>query len=350
MTASKRLRTAILSAVIACSAICPAAAQQAKTYKWKMATRDGGALAEFPKLFAERLKALSGGRIEIEIYSPGTLGNALRVTDTVKSGVAEVGHNWLGADWGKNSAAVLIGGYPNGLSDVQMIHWLYAGGGAELTRKLREEEFGVVSFVAAMTPAEVFLHSSKSVRTLADLKNLKIRTAGAWLDMLKDLGAAPISVAGADVYPMLERGAIDATEWSTPTINVAAGFHKIAKYVVVPGLHQPASTWEVAFSKATWNSLSPSDQALIEATAKLTTYETWTRLGHADASAFQEFIKNGNTIVELDDSVKAEVARISTAWSEKQAEQNPWFKRIYESQKAFRGLWKDGPRYRETSR
>ena len=324
----------------------PATAQQ-NTYKWKMAIRDGGMLAEFPQIFADRLRAASGGRIDITVYPAGTLGNALRVTETVSNGVADVGFNWLAADWGRNSAGVLVGGYPGGLTDVQMVHWLYEGGGAELVRQFREQEFGIVSFVAGMTPAEVFLHSNKAIRTLADFKGLKVRTAGAWIDMLKDLGAAPVSVPGADVYPMLERGAIEATEWSTPAINLAAGFHKISRFVIVPGLHQPASTWEVAFTKTTWDKLSPEDKRLIETTAKLTTYETWTRIGNADARAFQEFVKNGNTIVQLDDSVRKEIARLSTAWSEKQASQNPWFKRIYDSQKAFRAEWKDSGRFRD---
>lgn len=343
----KRMTIAISTVVLVLLAMSPAIAQP-NSYKWKMAIRDGGMLAEFPQLFTDRLKAATGGRIDITVYPAGTLGNALRVTDTVTNGIADVGFNWLAADWGKNSAGVLIGGYPGGLTDVQMVHWLYEAGGADLNRQFREQEFGLVSFVAGMTTAEVFMHSSKPIRTLADFKGLKVRTAGAWLDMLKDLGAAPISVAGADVYPMLERGAIDATEWSTPAINLVAGFHRIAKFVVVPGLHQPASTWEVAFTKGTWDKLSPEDKKIIEATAKLTTYETWTRIGQADARAFQEFVKNGNTIIELDDAVRKEVARISAAWSDKQAAQNPWFKRIYENQKVFRTTWKDAHRYRDT--
>ena len=340
-------RTSVaIAAALPLLAIAPNVRAQSSTFKWKMAIRDGGMLADMPQLFADRLKAATGGRIDTTVYAAGTLGNALRVTETVTNGIADVGFNWLAADWGKNSAGVMLGGYPGGLTDVQMLHWLYEGGGAELVRQFRDQEFGIVSFVAGMTPAEVFMHSSKPIRTLADFKGLKVRTAGAWLDMLKDLGAAPVSVAGADVYPMLERGAIDATEWSTPSINAAAGFHRIAKFVVVPGLHQPSSCWEVAFTKSTWDKLSADDKKAIETTAKLTTYESWTRIGEADARAFEVFVKNGNTIIELDDSVRKEVARVSAAWSEKQAAQNPWFKRIYDSQKAFRAAWRNAPRYR----
>lgn len=342
---NRRTSLAIVAALPLLTTTLQAQAQSGSV-KWKMAIRDGGMLAEMPQLFSDRLKAATGSRLDVTVFAAGSLGNALRVTETVTNGVADVGFNWLSADWGKNSACVLLGGYPSGLTDIQMVHWLYEGGGAELVRQFREQEFGIVSFVAGMTPAEVFMHSSKPIRTLADFKGLKVRTAGAWLDMLKDLGAAPVSVAGADVYPMLERGAIEATEWSTPAINAAAGFHRIARYVVVPGLHQPASTWEVAFTKSTWDKLSAEDKRTIEATAKLTTYESWTRIGQADAKAFEVFVKNGNTIIDLDDSVRKEVARVSAAWSDKQAAQNPWFKRIYDSQKAFRSEWLNAPRFR----
>ena len=103
--------------------------------------------------------------------------------------------------------------------------------------------------------AEVFLHSRKPVKTLADLKGLKLRTAGAWLEMAKDLGAAPVTTAGGEVYPMLERGAIDATEWGTLWENISPGFHKVAKYLIIPGVHQPTAPFELCINKDAWAKL-----------------------------------------------------------------------------------------------
>ena len=142
--------------------------------------------------------------------------------------------------------------------------------------------------------AEVFLHSRKPVKTLADLKGLKIRTAGAWLEMAKDLGAAPVTTAGGDVYPMLERGAIDATEWGTLWENISPGFYKVAKYLIYPGVHQPTAPFELCINKETWAKVSPADRSLMELVAQLVTFESWLRIGQEDAKALEFYRKAGN--------------------------------------------------------
>ena len=180
------------------------------------------------KAFAEKMEQLSGGRFKIQVFPGGALGNALKVPETVKNGVAECGHTWMGYDWGKDPTTVLFGGYAGSFDSERMLHWLYQAGGVEMQRQFREETEGVISFPLGIRTAEAFLHSRKPVKTLDDLKGLKLRTAGAWLEMAKDLGAAPVTTAGGDVYPMLERGAIDATEWGTMYENISMGFHKIA--------------------------------------------------------------------------------------------------------------------------
>ena len=203
---------------LALGAAAAAQAQQTgPSYQWKMATGwPGGPLMDVgAKLFAERMDQFSGGRFKIQTFPGGALGNALKVPETVKNGLAECGHTWIGYDWGKDPTTALFGGYAGSMDTERMLHWLYEGGGADMQRRFRDETEGVVSMPLFIRTAEVFMHSRKPVKTLADLKGLKLRTAGAWLEMAKDLGAAPVTTAGGDVYPMLERGAIDATEWGT---------------------------------------------------------------------------------------------------------------------------------------
>lgn len=207
---------------------------QGATYNWKMATGwSGGPLMDLgAKAFAEKMEQFSGGRFKIQTFPGGALGNALKVPETVKNGVAELGHTWMGYDWGKDPTTVLFGGYAGSFDSERMLHWLYVAGGTEMQRKFREQTDDVISMPLFIRTAEAFLHSRKPVRTLNDLKGLKLRTAGAWLEMAKDLGAAPVTTAGGDVYPMLERGAIDATEWGTLYENIPMGFHKVAKYII----------------------------------------------------------------------------------------------------------------------
>ena len=320
----------------------------AAEFNWKMATSwGGGPLMEIgAKAFAEKVKFLTDGRVEIQVFPGGQLGSALKVSETVRNGVAEVGHTWMGYDWGRDKTTVVFGGFAGSMDSERMLHWLYEAGGLEMWRQFRDEKFGVVSMPMFIRTAEAFLHSRKPVRTMDDLKGLKLRTAGAWLEISKSLGASPVTMPGAEVYTSLERGVIDATEWGTLWENISPGFNKIAKYVIIPGVHQPVAPFEVMFNKEAWAKLSQRDQALIETAAKLVTFETWTRIGNEDAKALDYYRKAGNEIIELDEAVQVAVKKLAREWAAKQAKDNPWFAKAWQSQQEFEELWKDAARYR----
>lgn len=323
---------------------------RAAEFEWKMATSwGGGPLMDIgAKAFADKVRFFTDGRVDIQVFPGGQLGSALKVSETVRNGVAEVGHTWMGYDWGQDKTAVVFGGFAGSMDSERMLHWLYEAGGLEMWRQFREEEFGVVSMPLFIRTAEAFLHSRKPVRTLDDLKGLKLRTAGAWLEISKNLGAAPVTMPGAEVYTSLERGTIDATEWGTLYENISAGFHKIAKYVIIPGVHQPVAPFEVMFNKDAWNSLSERDQKLIEDAAKLVTFETWMKIGNEDAKALEFYRSEGNEIIELDESVQVETKKLARQWAAEQAKENAWFDKAWKSQQEFEELWKDAARYRNT--
>jgi TRAP-type mannitol/chloroaromatic compound transport system substrate-binding protein len=228
----------------------------------------------------------------------------------------------------------------------RMLHWIYEGGGLQLWREFRDQTAGVVSMPCFIRTAEVFLHSRKPVRTLADLKGLKLRTAGSWLDMAKSMGAAPVSTPGGEVYTALERGVIDATEWGTLWENISEGFYKVAKYLIIPGVHQPTAPFELVFNKAAWAKLSARDQRLVEMAAKQVTFETWTRIGQEDTKALDFYLKAGNELIELSPEVQYETKKVALAWAQDQAGKNPWFKRVLEHQLAFEKQWKGANRWR----
>jgi len=339
-----------IGAAAAALAVPTAANAQGTTYNWKMATGwGGGPLMEIgSKAFAERMDFLSGGRFKIQVFPGGALGNALKVPETVKNGIADVGHTWIGYDWGKDPTTVLFGGYAGSFDTERMLHWLYEAGGAEMQRQFREETEGIISIPLFIRTAEAFLHSRKPVKTLADLKGLKLRTAGAWLEMAKDLGAAPVTTAGGDVYPMLERGAIDATEWGTLYENISMGFHKIAKYIIYPGVHQPTAPFELVINKEAWAKLSASDKRLVETAAKLVTFESWLKIGQEDAKALEFYRKAGNIITELDPEVQYAARKIGLEWADKTGREGkyPWFARVDKSQREFDVLWKGADSWR----
>ena len=337
-----------MAATVAGFMTVPFAANAADTYKFKMATGwAGGPLMDIgAKAFAERIDQLSDGRIKVQVFPGGALGNALKVSETVKNGVAELGHTWMGYDWGKDPSVVLFGGYAGSFDSERMLHWLYEAGGAEMQRQYREEVFGVVSLPLFIRTAEVFLHSRKPVRTLEDLKGLKLRTAGAWLDMAKDLGAAPVTTAGGDVFPMLERGAIDATEWGTLWEDISPGFHKVAKYLIIPGVHQPTAPFELVINKDVWAKLSDKDKKLMETAARLTTLDSWLRIGEEDAKALDFYRKAGNEVIELDAEVQYKTRDIADKWADEVAKSNKWFEKVLVNQREFEKRWANANQYR----
>jgi len=320
----------------------------AAEHSWKMATSwGGGPLMEIgAKAFADRVKELTDGRVEIQVFPSGTLSKGLEVRSAVAKGVAEVGHTWMGYDWGKDKTTVLFGGFAGSMDTERTLHWIYEGGGLEMWREYNEEKFGLISFPCFARTAEAFLHSRKPVKTLDDLKGLKFRTAGAWLEISKDLGAAPVTMPGGEVFASLERGAIDATEWGTLYENISTGFHKIAKYVIIPGIHQPTAPFEVVINKDAWGKLSDNDKRAVELAAKLVTVESWMKIGHEDAKALAFFKKEGNEVIELDPAVQKQAREIALKWAEEQAKDNPWFAKVLKSQLEYAELWEDAASYR----
>lgn len=168
----------------------------------------------------------------------------------------------------------------------------------------------------------------------------------AWLDISRGMGAAPVTMPGGDVYTALERGAIDATEWGTLWENIAPGFHRVTKYVIIPGIHQPTAPFELVINKDAWAELSEGDQQIVREAAFLTTMNSWLTIGQEDAKALEFFREQGNEVVELDPEVQYAAHEAGIAWADGIAADNEWFKRVLDDQKAFAKLWSGANRYR----
>ena len=324
------------------------AQEEEQTYELKMATSwDSGPLwDEGSQAFANRIELLSNGRIKVEVFPGGAIGEPLKVTDSVRRGIADMGNTWSGYDWGRDTTTVAFGGFAGSMDMERMLHWLYEGGGVELWREFREEEFGVIAMPLFFRTMEVFLHSRVPVSTLDELSGVKIRTAGAWLEMLEELGAAPVTTAGAEIYPMLERGVIDATEWGSPWENLSPKFYEVTGHVIIPGVHQPTAPFELQINPQVWERFSDKDKQLIELAAKTVTLESWLKVGHNDAEAMNFYAENGQKIIELDVDVQKRTRELGFEFAERQSAENEWFKRVWESQREFEQLWKDAERYR----
>jgi TRAP-type mannitol/chloroaromatic compound transport system substrate-binding protein len=341
-----RIAAAACASALALSAgPAPALGQQSV----RMATSWGGGphLDVMAKGFAGNVALLTDGKVKVEVFPAGTIGSPLKVTETVQKKVAHAGHHWSGYDYGVDKTAVLFGGYAGSMPAEHYIHWLYEGGGADLWRQWRLEKFRVVAFPCGSHADEIHMHSHKPIRRIEDLKGLKLRTSGAWAEIAGTLGASTVVLSGPDTFPALERKVVDAIEWANPAINYALGFHKVAKYVILPGVHQASSAQECVFDKAIWDAYDPRTRQLIEAAGKMTVVKAWMQFNNEDTIALNKLKAEGAEFITVDPSYVEAARKATHEWEEKTAgAEGGWFKRVLDHQRAFVKQWEAASQYR----
>lgn len=313
-----------------------------KVYKWKMATPWSTGMplyTNMAKILPDVVKKLSNGRLIIDIFPAGAIAPALEVVDAARRGICQIAHVWPGYDIGISTGSAILGGFPGSPNSEVMMHWIYAGGGYKLWQDYRREVFNVIAFPGGLRPTEVFAHSHKPIRTLADMKGFKMRTVGAWADILPKLGASVITLPGGEVLPALERKVIDATEWACAGENLPMGFHEIARYVIIPGIHQPSAPFEFVVNVKAWEELPADLQAIVEHAAKVAMLESWTYLGALDMGAMEVFKKKGNVIIELDGEVQKAAYKLGLEWGSEAGAKDPWTKKLFDSQVDFGKKW-----------
>jgi TRAP-type mannitol/chloroaromatic compound transport system substrate-binding protein len=239
---------------------------------------------------------------------------------------------------GRDMTAVLFSGIPGGLTDEQYLLWYYEGGGLQLLKSFRKEKMGVASTVLGLGPTEI-VHSHKPIRNLDGYSGLKMRTAGVWAELLPKLGAAAVTLPASDVFQALEKKLVDAIEWADPGTNYPLGYHQVAKYIIVPGVHLPTWPWELVVNAKEWEKLPDDLKWVVEAAAKLTTFESLLKFVNNSQKAMREFQKAGNEIIVLQKEVLEAVHKAAADWCESHAAKNPWFKKVYENQKTFKANW-----------
>jgi TRAP-type mannitol/chloroaromatic compound transport system substrate-binding protein len=337
------LRASVCAAALAVLAGPPAAAQNVR-----MATSWAGPHFDImAKGFAAQVDLHTGGKVKVEVFPAGTIGSPLKVTETVQKKVAQAGHHWSGYDYGLDKTAVLFGGYAGSMPAEHYIHWLYEGGGADMWRQWRLEKFNLVAMPCGSHADEIHMVSHKPIRKIEDLKGLKLRTSGAWAEIAGSLGASTVVLSGPDTFPALEKKVVDAIEWANPAINYALGFHKVAKYHMLPGVHQASSAQECIFDKAVWDAFDPQTQKLIDAAAKANVLKVWMKFNNDDTVALGKLKAEGAEFVMVDPSYVQAAKQATRAWEDKTSKElGGWFTKVLESQRAFVKQWEVAGQYR----
>ncbi len=216
--------------------------------------------------FAQRIKLMSNGNLQIKVYADRELVPALEAFDAVSSGSADMYH---GAEYywqGKSMAFNFFTSVPYGLTANEMNAWIYHGGGQKLWDEL-SAGFNIKAMMVCNTGVQMGGWFNKEINTLEDFKGLKIRMPGLGGEVLRRIGATAVTLPGGEIYPSLQSGAIDATEWVGPWNDLAFGFHKVAKYYYYPGFQEPGPAISCGINLNVWNKFSIEHKAIIEAAA-----------------------------------------------------------------------------------
>ena len=331
------LKKAAVGAVAAGAA--PAVlAQSKKKIRWRMAS-------SFPKAFdiifggaesvASRVKAMSGGQFEIIPYAAGELVGGLEVFDAVSQGTVQMGHTASYYYIGKDPSLAFDAAVPFGLNFRQQNAWLYKGGGLEAMRKIFAEH-DIINFPAGNTGMQMGGWFRKEVNTLADLQGLKMRIPGLGGKVMSRLGVSVQVLAGAEIYPALERGVIDAAEWVGPYDDEKAGFYKVAPYYYYPGWWEPAPTLSLYVNQKAWDGLPKEYQAIISSAAAVANVNMMAEYDTQNPAALKRLVDKGAKIREYSQEILAAGRKESLAMYEELSTENARFKEIYQSWKAFK--------------
>ncbi|MGR4069767.1 TRAP transporter substrate-binding protein DctP [Halomonas sp. LR3S48] len=342
-----------LIAAAACSVVASLQAN-AQEVTWRVPTSvpEGSFFYEnFLVRFADNVDKLTDGRVEIQPFGAGVIVPALEVYEAVQDGVVEAGHSTPTYLTNQDATNAIFASFPGGMSAEATLTWLYEGGGAERLYEFRAEDMGLKSMIVGVGTTEVLAHSNVELRTVEDFENLKYRTAGAWAAVLEnDLNGVPTVVPPGEIYTLLQRRGVDAVEWATPGSNMTEGFHEVAPYLVLPGVHQPTFVWEVVLQQETWNELPEELQEKIEMAAKLTTYEGFTYFLDADMQAMEDYANTNVEIIELEPDTIQTLREAGRNWARAQAESQaangkPLMGEVLEDYLNYQQRWTEGSKY-----
>ena len=315
-----------------------------ETFKWKMVMpwSKGLLFYDMAQHFADSVMLASGGRLEIKVFSAGELVGAMESFDAVSKGSAEVGHDWPGYWMGKDQNFNSFASVPFGLDAEGYNIWLYERGGLEQMQELYGK-YNLYVLPAGNGGQEMGFFSNKKATTMEDFKGMRVRTPGWYMDIMTKLGASVTPLPGGEIYLALERGVIDAAEFSTPAINYPMGFDEITKYVIEPGIHQPSVQCSVFFNKDAYDKLPADLKYIIDIAAKETQLWSTAWQENLNIEAIKLF-KEKVEFVRMSDEAITSFAKVTKDYLDELKAKHPNVKVTLDSQEQFK---KDFAEWRE---
>ena len=302
---------------------------------------------EYANDFAKKVNDMAGGRLKIEVLPSGSVVPAFQLLDAVNKGTLDGGHGVLAYHYGKSTALALWGSGPAfGMDPNMVLSWHYYGGGKALLEEIYKSlNIDVVSYVYGPMPTQPLGWFKKPIAKVDDMKGLKYRTVGLSIDVFKELGMAVNPLPGGEIVPALDRGLIDAAEFNNASSDRILGFPDVVKNCMLQSFHQSGEQFEILFNKGKLDALPGELKAIIDHAVQAASADmSWKAIQRNSQDYIELKTKDKVNFYKTPDAIlRAQLAAWDKVTTAKAAE-NPLFKKVMDSQKAFAqraGQWQN---------
>ena len=312
--------------------------QPNKHIRWRLASSFSRSLDTIygaAEVLAERLQALTDGNFELLPYPGGELVPPLEVLGSVQNRTVEMGHSASYYFIGKNPALAFDCTVPFGLTARQYNAWLYYGGGMELLRDLFAD-FNILNLPGGNTGAQMGGWFKTGVESLDDMRGLKMRIPGLGGQVMSEMGVNTQVLPSGEIYPSLERGAIDAAEWVGPYDDEKLGFHEVSQYYYFPGWWEPGPALTFYVNRDAYDALPSQYQDALKTAASEANVRMLAEYDHKNPAALDRLLDHDITLRRFPDEVMRRAQEITTQRLEDNASGNPQYRTIYEAYKNAR--------------
>jgi TRAP-type mannitol/chloroaromatic compound transport system substrate-binding protein len=327
-----------LVAGIASMALVATTHAQDKVYRLKLAETwpsNFPIFGDSPRNMAAMAEKMSGGRLKITIDSRNKHKAPFGVFDMVRAGQYDMGHSASYYWKGKVPATLFFTTMPFGMTAPEQYAWFYYGGGMDLMQEVYGK-YNLMSFPGGNTGVQMGGWYQKEIKSVEDLKGLKMRIPGFAGEVIAKLGAKPTNIPPGELYTALERRTIDALEWVGPSLDLRMGFHKIAPYYYT-GWHEPATELQFLINQRSWDRLPEDLQEILRVSMRASAYEMYIQSYHESAENLA-IIKTDYPNVEIKTfptEVIDSMRKVNDELLEKYSKEDPLAKKILDSQASY---------------
>lgn len=284
-------------------------------------------------LWKENVEKMSGGRLVIDLHDAGEIVPPTKIYDAIKDGLFDFGLNTPAWQKGRYPAGDLYYTLPGGVLEFNdLIIWLYAGGGKELEQEMYKEEL-IVLPLGLTPPEEVW--SKKPIKTLADIKGLKMRSAGLCMELWGKLGASVVLLSSGEILPALQRGLIDAAELLEASADYQLGLHEVCKYRFGPPIHMSNNIFQLMIKTKSWKALPADLKAIVEGAAMTATFQGYTKWWMESIEYDKKIRDYGVITTKLSPADQAKARQLTMEILDEYSKKDAFFAKVWKSQRDF---------------